>query len=53
MNKEIRMTVRLTPAEHARITEAARLVDRSVSSYVRVHLLDAVQITLQEARPSP
>lgn len=50
--KEIRMTVRLTPEDHARLVTAARSVDRSVSSFVRIHLMDATEKTLAEARPS-
>lgn len=52
MNREIRMTVRLTPEDHARLVAAARSVDRSVSSFVRIHLMEATEKTLAEASPS-
>lgn len=48
MNKEIRMTVRWTPEDYARLMVAARRVDRSVSSFVRVHLADAIAVQLAD-----
>lgn len=49
MNKEIRMTVRWTPEDYARLMVAARRVDRSVSSFVRVHLADAIAVQLADS----
>lgn len=42
------MTVRWTPEDYARLMVAARRVDRSVSSFVRVHLADAIAVQLAD-----